>query len=109
MCQGRIRDATREMQRERTDEDEEAGWCDGQNESGSQGMRQNDRNDAKRSLGSERSAGLVISNHLLNGLMLSATESATCSLEMMPITSDGRPRPSLLTTTTMLASRRAMR
>jgi len=44
-----------------------------------------------------------------NGLMLSATESAMCSFEMMPMISDGRPRPLPLTTTAMTAPRRPMR
>jgi hypothetical protein len=44
-----------------------------------------------------------------NGLMLSATESAMCSLVMMPTTSDDLPRPPAVMTTAMAAWRRDMR
>ena len=47
--------------------------------------------------------------HLPNGLMLSATELAMCSLEITPTIADGRYRPPIFVTTAMLASWRATR
>ena len=43
------------------------------------------------------------------GRMLSATESAMCSLEITPTICDGRHRPPVVVTTAMLASWRAIR